>query len=74
MRSSYVGCEIFPLETPFVEITAPNGTLVATEAISNGQVIFEVKDPVWAQTYSVKTGDSETTFRLASPRKSFQSV
>ncbi len=69
MRSAYVQCETHPLETPFAEITEPNGTLVANEAISNGQVIFELKDPVWAQPYSVKAGAGGTTLRLDAPSK-----
>ncbi len=74
MKSPSVECRTSLLDTHFVEITAPNGALVTKEEISNGRAIFEVKDPAWAQTYSVKAGASETTFKLATPSKSFDVV
>ncbi len=72
MKTSSVECGSSLFDPHFAEITAPNGTLVAKEAISNGRAVFEVKDPVWAQTYSVKAGASDTTFKLATPSKSSQ--
>ncbi len=44
------------LDTPFAKLFAPDGTLVATETVSDGMVKFEVKDPVSGPNYVVKAG------------------
>ncbi len=52
-----------------VELIAPNGAVAGEQPISDNKVHFDIKDPVWAQPYTVKAGTRSTTFELATPSK-----
>ncbi len=50
---------------------APSGSALATKAIKNGKVDFDITDVLWGKTYTVVSGDKKDAVTIFDLRMSY---